>query len=66
MSIAAPRKPQAWHKSSKLAQIKIDHEEVLHLDPAQLPADSEFKGCEDSLVQGVLIHTAVYRLLHDS
>ena len=57
-SEAERRKPQAWHKSSKLAQIKIDHEEVLHLDPAQLPADAEFKGYEDSLVQDVVIHTA--------
>ena len=56
-SEAERRKPQAWHKASKQAQIRVDRVEVLPVDPAQLPADAEFKGYEDSIVQDVLIHT---------
>ena len=50
-------KPQAWHKGSKLDKIKIDREEVLSLDPSELPADAEFKGYEDVVVQDVVIQT---------
>ncbi len=56
-SEAERRKPQTWQKGSKLAKVKIDREEVLTVDPAQLPADAEFKGYEDSVVQDVVIHT---------
>lgn len=56
-SEAERRKPQAWHKGRKLDQIKIDRTEVLTIDPAQLPADAEFKGYEDTVVQDVVIHT---------
>lgn len=51
------RKPQEWHKASKLDQIHIDREEVLTIDPARLPADAEFKGYEETVVQDVLIQT---------
>lgn len=53
-SEAERRKPQAWHKGSKLVQISIDREAILTVDPAQLPADAEFKGYEDSVVQDVV------------
>lgn len=56
-SEAERRKPQAWHKASKLGQITINREEVLTVDPAQLPADAEFKGHEDSIVQDVVLRT---------
>ena len=56
-SEAERRKPQAWRKGSKLAKITIDREEVLRFDPAQLPADAEFKGYEDTVVQDVVLHT---------
>ena len=56
-SEAERRKPQAWHKGSKLDKIKIDREEVLTVDPTQLPADAEFKGYEDTLVQDVVIRS---------
>lgn len=56
-SEAERRKPQAWQKGSKLAKVKIDREEVLTVDPAQLPADAEFKGYEDCVVQDIVIHT---------
>ena len=51
------RKPQEWHKGRKLDKIKIDREEVLTIDRAQLPADAEFKGYKDTVVQDVVIHT---------
>jgi hypothetical protein len=51
------RKPRAWHKTSKQEQIQIDREEMLTVDPAQLPADAEFKGYEDVVVQDIVIRT---------
>jgi regulator of replication initiation timing len=56
-SEAERRKPQGWRKASKLDKIQIDREEVLTIDPAQLPADAEFKGYEDIVVQDVVIRT---------
>lgn len=34
------------HKRSKKTEVHIDREEVLKVDPARLPADAEYKGCE--------------------
>ena len=56
-SEAERRQPQAWRKGSKLAKIQIDREEVLTVDPAHLPADAEFKGYEDTVVQDIVIRT---------
>ena len=57
-SEAERRKPRAWHKESKLDRIPINHEETVRVDPALLPADAEFKGHEDVVVQDILIQTA--------
>jgi hypothetical protein len=51
------RKPRQRHKSSKKAAIVIDREQVVAVDPAQLPADAEFKGYEDVVVQDLLLKT---------
>jgi regulator of replication initiation timing len=56
-SEAERRTPQEWHKASKLDKIKVDREEVLSIDPSRLPADAEFKGYEDTVVQDVVIRT---------
>ena len=66
------RQPRAWHKRRKLDRIKIDREDTLVVDPAQLPADAEFKGYEDVVVQdirietdNILFHKAKYYVRHE-
>ena len=56
-SEAERRKPQAWRKGPKLDRITINREATLKLDPAGLPADAEFKGHEDVVVQDVRFET---------
>ena len=51
------RKPRQRHKSSKRANIHIDREQKLEIDPAILPEDAEFKGHEDVVVQDILLRT---------
>jgi hypothetical protein len=51
------RKPQTWRKSSKVERIEVNREEVLKVDPARLPADAEFKGYDDVIVQDIKIET---------
>jgi len=50
-------KPRQRHKSSKKAEIQIDREQVVAVDPAILPQDAEFKGHEDVVVQDILLRT---------
>lgn len=56
-SEAERSKPQEWHKGSNLDKIRIDREEVLTIEPTQLPADAQLKGYEDTVVQDVVIRT---------
>jgi hypothetical protein len=56
-SEAERRKPRAWHKAPKLDRIPINREETVRVDPARLPADAEFKGHEDVVVQDLIIKT---------
>src|SRR5215210_3976606 len=44
-------------KRAKRATITVDREQTLLLDRAILPADAEFKGYQDVLVQDLVIHT---------
>ena len=44
-------------KRSKLDRVHIDREQVLPLDRAGLPADAEFKGYDDVVVQELIITT---------
>lgn len=56
-SEAARRQPGERGKAPKLDRIPIDREETLRMDRAQLPADAEFKGHEDVVVQDLIIKT---------
>jgi len=51
------RRPRQHHKSSKVPEIKIDREAVLQVDRTRLPADAEFKGYDDVVVQDIIIGT---------
>jgi hypothetical protein len=45
------------HKKSKKAEIQIDREQVVEVDPLVLPKDAKFKGYEDVVVQDILLRT---------
>lgn len=45
------------HKSHKTAEIKIDREQEVAVDPAILPSDAQFKGHEDVVVQDIVLST---------
>ena len=45
------------HKRSKKAEIQIDREQVVEVDPAVLPKDARLKGYEDVMVQDILLQT---------
>jgi hypothetical protein len=51
------QKTRQRHKSSKKADIHIDREQKLEIDPALLPEDAESKGCEDVVVQDIRLGT---------
>ncbi len=48
-------KPRERHKSSKQAKIETDREEVVEVDVAILPADAQFKGYVDVVVQDIVV-----------
>jgi len=52
---AAEKKPHI--KRCKLDRIPVEREEVLQVDPAVLPADAQFKGYEEVVVQELCIRT---------
>jgi hypothetical protein len=49
--------PSKHTKSSKNASIKIDREWILEYPESQLPADAEFKGYEEVIVQDISLET---------
>jgi hypothetical protein len=51
------RKSRPRKKRNKKAAIRIDREQVLKVEPSSLPADAEFKGYEDVVVQDVVFRT---------
>jgi len=51
------KKSRVRHKASKKAEIKIDREEVVKVKREELPADAEFKGLVEVVVQDLLLKT---------
>jgi hypothetical protein len=51
------RKPKKWEKRRKLDHVKIDRVEELDVAPERLPADAEFKGYEEVVVQDLSVRT---------
>ena len=45
------------HKKSKKAEIQVDREQVVEVEPTVLPKDAKFKGYEDVVVQDILLRT---------
>ena len=50
-------KPRRRSKGSKKAVIHIDREEVVEVDRASMPADAEYKGYADVVVQDIVLAT---------
>ena len=48
------RTPKEWTKDKKTPTLRVDREQVLRVDPSILPADAEFKGYEDVIVQDLI------------
>ena len=48
------RTPKEWTKEKKTPTLRVNREQVLRVDPAILPADAEFKGYEDVIVQDLI------------
>lgn len=59
------RRPKPRRKRSKVAAIRVDREQVLKVDPEQLPPDAEFKGHEAVVVQDVKVKTDNVRFLKE-
>src|SRR5713226_9723447 len=51
------RASKPHHKANKHAQIRIDRVEVVKVEKEHLPADAQFKGYEDVIVQDVEFRT---------
>jgi hypothetical protein len=45
------------HKRSKKAEIQIDREQVVEVDPTVLPKDAKLKGYENVVVQDIILQT---------
>jgi len=50
-------RPRPRVKHSKKATIRIDRDQVLAVEPTLLPADAEFKGYEDVVVQDLVFRS---------
>lgn len=51
------KQSRAHKKSSKKVNIQANREEIAEVDKSTLPADAEFKGYEEVLVQDILLET---------
>lgn len=51
------RVPKEWRKRTKRNKIVIEREEKLSVDKSSLPADAQFKGYEEAVVQDIRLTT---------
>src|SRR2546426_4961420 len=51
------RESKPHHKANKHAEIRIDRVEVVKVDEEHVPADAQFKGYEDVIVQDIAFRT---------
>jgi Transposase IS66 family len=51
------RESKPHHKANKYAEIRIDRVEVVKVDEEHVPADAQFKGYEDVIVQDIAFRT---------
>jgi len=51
------RESKPHHKATKHAEIRIDRVEVVKVDEEHVPADAQFKGYEDVIVQDIAFRT---------
>lgn len=59
------RRPKSWRKGPKNDQIRIDRDERLDVDKSLLPADAEFKGYVENIVQDLRIRTDNVRFVKE-
>jgi hypothetical protein len=59
------RTPKSWRKGRKVNNIHIDREEMLTVDKDELPADAQFKGYEETVVQDIRLETDNVRFLKE-
>jgi hypothetical protein len=55
------REPRAWRKQGKNETLRIDRVEVLRVERASLPADAEFKGYAEVVVQELVLRAETIR-----
>lgn len=59
------KKPRERHTKKKTAEIVINREETLRVEPSVLPPDAVFKGYEENVVQDILLKTDNVRFLKE-
>lgn len=59
------RKPKRWQKGRKLDRISINREEKLSVDKSTLPADAQFKGYEETVVQDIRLQSDNVRFVKE-
>jgi hypothetical protein len=55
------REPRPWRKQGKNETLRIDREEVRRIERASLPADAEFKGYAEVIVQDLVLRAETTR-----